>query len=126
MTVLNCSKMLRMFSVSETPNVSNGLFELEEFGDPGLDQEFHEDEIGEKLNEAIWHLFGGGSYIEVTDDICCNGKLAFSIDDRRFNITDLSDKINLDDDATCYVLVDNQGQACKWVVAESQGFVHSD
>jgi len=127
MANLNCNKSLRLFVVSESPNASNGLFELKEFGDPGLDQEFREDEIDERLNEVLWHLYGGGTYTEVTGDIDCDGKLVFSIDDRRFNIADLTGKIDTnDEEATYYILIDSQGLEYTWVVAESQGFVYSD
>jgi len=125
---LRCRKSLQLFAITESPNETNGLYGLIEFDDSSFNQAFDETEIDERLNDLITHLYGGGMYFEITDDMYIDGNLSIPIDDNdRLDITDLTEQINVDSEkSTCYVLVDGQCRDFCWVVAEVQGYVYTD
>ena len=128
MATLSCKESLRLFDTSEFPNEKSSLYELESFDDSDLNQVFCEDEIDEKLNDLLNHFYGGGTYFEVDDEMYDDGILYISLDDdSRLEIRDLRDQISADDErATYFLLIDNQYQDRRWIVAEKQGLVYSD
>ena len=124
MAILHESPQYHISLISDTPNESGEFVYDMSLNDAEFDQAVDEAEIDEVIENLLCHLFGGGTYYDVSD-WCGDGWCHISHDDDTIKIPDISEKIICDEDARCGLLISHDLTSYRWIVVEPAGSVYT-
>ena len=122
-------RIVRFYGISKNPGKSK-KFKLVPFENDVFNEDFDESDLDVILTDLVNDLYGqenGCHWFEIEEDMCDGGTVSVEIDHHeRFELRNIMDMIDVDPESSRFFILVSGGRSnYDWVVATSQGTVHS-